>query len=508
MTKRAAGRSFPTPFSSASPERGLLVRLVGERLMKLQKLFSWTRPAVARRERARRLIAAGDRARDRGEWAVAARHYETALALDPNRAPIWVQYGHALKEQGDLAGAEAIYKKSIEIDEGAADAHLQLGHVLKLQGRKTEAISAYLDALLRDPEFTEPRRELAALDYSLTDFEAALADTAATAPLNLVHFGSRGEIAARRTSALLSRFEAGKRAHFPDFCLVDISSVSAAGWAFLPFDFHHRVLVNAYRGNRLVATTVANLHRPAAITAGPKYNWFQIDWKNWRYQPTQAELAGLTFQRGEDGSIAANPLARAGVPSDGIDFEYLLNAEFLDEIGDQRARCTTRHLSARALIQLYYLDYLGRLPEPEGLNIWLRRLTRGRLDVDRFRSQMLASDEFKRREVVASDRLGHMACIPYLAHYDRFRFDLAPPPQNYAMLAADILDGEDTAFLRRCYADILYRDPAHKELDDLHAELAAGNIGRLDLLRQFILDTADGGKLLDVDLSQSSQAPN
>jgi hypothetical protein len=185
-----------------------------------------------------------------------------------------------------------------------------------------------------------------------------------------------------------------------------------------------------------------------------------------------------------------------------------MKAEFLDQTGDQWERCTTRYLSARALIQLYYLDYLGRLPEEDGLNTWLQQLTRERLRVDRFRSEMLASDEFRRREVVASDRLGHMACIPYLGLYDRFRFDLAPPPQNCAMLAADILDCEDTTFLRRCYTDIFHRDPAREELDDLHAELAAGNLGRLDLLRQFILDAALGGKLFDVDLSRSYQAPN
>src|SRR5947199_304159 len=150
--------------------------------MKLQKLLSWTRAAVTGRERARRFMAAGDRARDRGEWAIAARRYERALTLDPNRAPIWVQYCHPLKEQ------------------------------------------------------------------------------------------------------------------------VDISLASAVGWAFLPFDFHHSVLVNVYRGNRLVAATVANLHRPAALAVGPKYNWFQINWKDWRYEPSQTELPGLVFQRGEDGA--------------------------------------------------------------------------------------------------------------------------------------------------------------------------------------------------------------
>src|SRR5947209_6251878 len=176
--------------------------------MKLQKLLSWTRAAVTGRERARRFMAAGDRARDRGEWAIAARRYERALTLDPNRAPIWVQYGHALKEQGDLAAAEAAYKKSIEIDEANADTHLQLGHVLKLQGRKADAISAYLDALLRDPEFSEPRRELAALDYSMTDFEAALTDLADAAPLSLVQLGSRGDSAKRQIAALLAPSEA------------------------------------------------------------------------------------------------------------------------------------------------------------------------------------------------------------------------------------------------------------------------------------------------------------
>jgi hypothetical protein len=476
--------------------------------MKLQKLLSWTRPPVGRQERARRLTSAGDRARDRGEWAIAASRYEEALSVEPNRAPIWVQYGHALKEQGDLVRAEAAYKKSIELDDATADTHLQLGHVLKLQGRKPEAISAYLDALYRDPEFTEPRRELIALDYSLTDVEATLADLAATAPLNLVDFGARGEIAARRVSALLSQPEGRARAHFPDFCVIDVSRASAAGWAFLPFDFHQTVLVNAYRGNRLVAAGLANLHRPAEIAIGPKYNWFQIDWKDWRYQPTPAELAGLTFQRGEDGKIAANPLAREGAAPDEIDVDDLLRAEFLDDTGKNLARCATRQLSVRALIQLYFLDYLGRVPEPEGLDIWLHRLTRGRLTIDRFRSQVLASDEFRRREIVASDRLGHMACLPYLRLYDRLRFDPGPPLQNFAMLSGDILDCADTVFLDRCYAAILNRVPAKADLDLLHTELASGKITRLDLLRQFILDAAEAGKLLDVELAQPYRTPN
>jgi cytochrome c-type biogenesis protein CcmH/NrfG len=50
----------------------------------------------------------------------------------PQRAPIWVQLGHARKESGDLPAAEAAYRRSLALAPDTADTHLQLGHVLKL----------------------------------------------------------------------------------------------------------------------------------------------------------------------------------------------------------------------------------------------------------------------------------------------------------------------------------------------------------------------------------------
>src|SRR6266568_6197163 len=97
------------------------------------------------------LIRAGDRARDAGDWALAAPYYRRTLEQAPEFAPIWVQLGHALKEQGDCAGAEAAYRCSLALDRSVRDTVQQLGHVLKLQGRWEEAADAYVRAMQIEP---------------------------------------------------------------------------------------------------------------------------------------------------------------------------------------------------------------------------------------------------------------------------------------------------------------------------------------------------------------------
>jgi tetratricopeptide (TPR) repeat protein len=96
-------------------------------------------------------ITLADRARDKGEWELAARHYREALHLNPNNLPVWTQYGHVMKEWGHAAEAEGAYRKAIELDPNAADIHLQLHDALKIQGKTDEAAAAYRRALALDP---------------------------------------------------------------------------------------------------------------------------------------------------------------------------------------------------------------------------------------------------------------------------------------------------------------------------------------------------------------------
>jgi GT2 family glycosyltransferase/tetratricopeptide (TPR) repeat protein len=127
------------------------------------------------------IIARADRAREAGEWQLAAGLYRTALERIPNRPPIWIQYGHALKESGSPAEAESAYRTAIGYGPADADAYLQLGHVLKLQGRWAEAKVAYRRAWALDRSSLDAARALDAL--SLTErrvLEAA--DLAAPSP--------------------------------------------------------------------------------------------------------------------------------------------------------------------------------------------------------------------------------------------------------------------------------------------------------------------------------------
>src|SRR5204862_6416202 len=89
-------------------------------------------------------VIRADRARETGDWAVAARLYRTALDPYRRNAPIGVEYGHALKESGEPAEAETAYGTALAQARYCAGTQGQPGHVLGLPGRNKEAEVAYL----------------------------------------------------------------------------------------------------------------------------------------------------------------------------------------------------------------------------------------------------------------------------------------------------------------------------------------------------------------------------
>jgi FkbM family methyltransferase len=153
-------------FAAAIPDEGEGLR--ARRQYPLQALLYRSRIgrwlALGLRRRRRILMAAAKRARDRGNWALAARYYRDILDLAADRPGLWVQFGHALKEAGNFAAAEKAYRTSLGLDARIADTHLQLGHVLKLQGRIAEAVEAYRRSLSLAPGSADAINELRALD--------------------------------------------------------------------------------------------------------------------------------------------------------------------------------------------------------------------------------------------------------------------------------------------------------------------------------------------------------
>jgi FkbM family methyltransferase len=130
------------------------------------------------------LITLANRAREAGQWNIAAKYYRKFLERNPRHSAIWVQYGHALKESGHLVEAAAAYRRALADEPEVADSHLQLGHVLKLQGKTEEAKAAYLQALRMFERLSaEPLRELTDLGWSENRTSGGPKKTAMIEPL-------------------------------------------------------------------------------------------------------------------------------------------------------------------------------------------------------------------------------------------------------------------------------------------------------------------------------------
>lgn len=133
-----------------------------------RKVLRWLRkrilpPATPARSpdmMARDAILAGDQARDRREWTLAADAYRQALVHRPGDVGIAIQRGHMLKEAGRLDEAEAAYGAAGEAAPLDADPWLHRAHVLKALGRGEEAVTAFVEALKRDPRALGARDEL------------------------------------------------------------------------------------------------------------------------------------------------------------------------------------------------------------------------------------------------------------------------------------------------------------------------------------------------------------
>src|SRR5690242_5144100 len=85
------------------------------------------------------IITRADRAMRSGRWETAARLYAKALKRNPNRPPIWIQYGHALKAMGQFNEAERAYRIAIIQEPNNNDAAAQLQDLLNQKEAQARA---------------------------------------------------------------------------------------------------------------------------------------------------------------------------------------------------------------------------------------------------------------------------------------------------------------------------------------------------------------------------------
>ena len=154
------------------------------------------------------VITRADRARDLGQWEIAARLYRRALDRNPANPSIWIQYGHALKEAGQR-DAELAYRRALAYDPSVAEFHVQLGHALKIRGRTKAAEAAYLRAFALDPSLSTSLGELDGLGWS----DAQVDELKALLDVDRRHQkdpspAHRGEAGARQSSNALAAHRA------------------------------------------------------------------------------------------------------------------------------------------------------------------------------------------------------------------------------------------------------------------------------------------------------------
>ncbi len=98
----------------------------------------WAIPVLTRRS-LRAARKAADAARDRRDWAAAAKAYRRVLKIEPNRTAIHVQLGHMLKEAGDLDGAGLAYETAYRLDPQNSDLLRWYGNLDLRRGQYTAA---------------------------------------------------------------------------------------------------------------------------------------------------------------------------------------------------------------------------------------------------------------------------------------------------------------------------------------------------------------------------------
>ncbi|HET6373511.1 MAG TPA: tetratricopeptide repeat protein [Candidatus Polarisedimenticolia bacterium] len=102
------------------------------------------------------------------ETASAVRALEKAIEMDGAYGPALVKLGNLVLET-DTRRAADLFTRAIKLNQGDAAAHLGLGRCARLQGRTQEALSHYMDALERVPDYAEAHYAVAMILASTGD---------------------------------------------------------------------------------------------------------------------------------------------------------------------------------------------------------------------------------------------------------------------------------------------------------------------------------------------------
>ena len=122
----------------------------------LKWLFAKPAGGSASPERARELVAAGQRAESEGRIGDACESYRQAVLADPSHAPAYLNLGAALEQAGEREAARSAYRALADREPGNPLASYNLAGLLLAEGGDASSAVALLRAALRArPQFAE-----------------------------------------------------------------------------------------------------------------------------------------------------------------------------------------------------------------------------------------------------------------------------------------------------------------------------------------------------------------
>ena len=83
----------------------------------------------------------------------AADAFKRALAIEPRRADLHLNYGSALEKLGDIKRAISACQKAVKLQPTLSEAHCVLGHAYRRKNENSKAIKAYKKSLSLRPGF-------------------------------------------------------------------------------------------------------------------------------------------------------------------------------------------------------------------------------------------------------------------------------------------------------------------------------------------------------------------
>ena len=133
--------------------------------------------------------------------ADAIKHYQEALAIDPNYAIAHNNLANVLAKQGKTDDAIEHYQRAIQINPEYFDAYYNCGVVLAGQGRLDEAVNQYQLALAVAPNSDRAHYKLGLALADQKNFAAAIAQFQEVLRLNPTHVEARQQLQMLESSA-------------------------------------------------------------------------------------------------------------------------------------------------------------------------------------------------------------------------------------------------------------------------------------------------------------------